>query len=47
VAQILKGQVEYTHRQEINGLQLQNDSLTFSLQAQLDPARPRGREGQR
>jgi hypothetical protein len=28
----------------VNGIQLKNDSITFNLQGQLDPARPRGRE---
>ncbi len=44
VDQLLKGQLEYTHRQEVNGVQLKNDSVTFNLQGQLDPARPRGNE---
>ncbi len=44
VDQLLKAQLEYTHRQEVNGVQLENDSVTFNLQGQLDPARPRGLE---
>lgn len=44
VEQLLKAQVEYTHRQEVNGVQLENDAVTFMLQGQLDPARPRGEE---
>lgn len=44
VDQLLKGQVEYTHRHEVNGVQLKNDAITFNLQGQLDPARPRGNE---
>jgi hypothetical protein len=44
VDQLLKAQVEYTHRHEVNGLQLENDAVTFNLQGQLDPARPRGDE---
>ena len=42
VDQLLKVQAEYTHREERFGLSLDNDSVTISLQGQLDPARPRG-----
>jgi len=44
VDQLLKAQLEYTHREERHGLSLDNDTLTLSLQGQLDPARPRGVE---
>ena len=44
VDQLLKAQAEYTHREERFGLSLKNDSVTLSLQGQLDPARSRGKE---
>ena len=44
VDQLLKAQIEFTHREERSGLSLDNDTLTLSLQGQLDPARPRGVE---
>lgn len=39
--QLVKAQLEYTHREERNGVSLANDSVAISLQAQLDPARER------
>ncbi len=44
VDQLLKAQLEFTHREERFGLSLDNDTLTLSLQGQLDPSRPRGVE---
>jgi Phosphate-selective porin O and P len=44
IDQLLKAQLEFTHREERFGLSLDNDAFTLSLQGQIDPARPGGKE---